>query len=39
VLEEFSRDTFAADYLKVFATLVPDEHDRSTVSVGAEVEV
>ncbi|MEO2020027.1 MAG: glycosyltransferase family 4 protein [Fuerstiella sp.] len=39
VLEEFSRDAFAADYLKVFATLVPDEHDRSTVSVGAEVEV
>ena len=39
VLEEFSRDTFAADYLKVFTTLVPDEHDRSTVSVGAEVEV
>ena len=39
VLEEFSRDAFAADYLKVFTTLVPDEHDRSTVSVGAEVEV
>ncbi len=39
VLEEFSRDAFAADYLKVFATLVPDEQGHSNVSVGAEVEV
>lgn len=35
VLEKFSRDTFATDYLKLFATLISDEKpDHSGQSVG-----